>query len=140
MIVIGSLALLLVLVGLLGRSFDQEPLQLWQDATIHEREFRAAAAEMRERGTDTLVSAGDAQLSPTLKAVFDLGYFRVSNCHGVVLFIKYTRFRGRGLLGLTLAGQQGTSECSDRYVLRQKVPWNNSRVLPNDFFILEGLS
>lgn len=105
------------------------PFQLWRDATTHETAFRQWAGDALATGADS--SEGLSRLG--------YRYLRVD--HGVVLFYRYERFRGEGILGLaylpTGRAPAAVTEWAEFHETPPLWPWLQ---LPNRFYIFSGKS
>jgi hypothetical protein len=106
------------------------PFGLWYDAVRHE-------AVLRQTAKEVLCCRTAAGSSDNEKAVADLGYKSIQVDNGVVLFVKYDRFMGKGILGLAYSEGEPPKDTSD-YDFFGKPPHWPWLHMPQGFYILGG--
>lgn len=104
------------------------PFQLWRDVTTHETEFRLVAEDALSTG------------AANSEALARLGYEKLRVDHRVVLFYRYSRFRGEGILGLAYLPDQAPAAVTEWAEFQATPPLWPWLQMPNRFYVFSGKS
>lgn len=99
------------------------PAALRKDVSTNAGAFLVAAEELRKQADG---ASYDLEASPdTFQDLSRLGYYRIKNCRGTILFYRYRRFRAIGTTGVAQSPPGHNPSCME---------WDLFYPLSGDFY------